>query len=103
MALKEKAKTITDAIFNSVGGKEQFDEVSILLDMNDKKGWLSGALMDYIFCIFARKYKKCIFLPTMFAAHDLHRAHMENKIDQLESFYSFNHMYFYKVILLSFS
>jgi len=35
--IKEKAKTITDAIFNSVGGKEQFDEVSILLDRTDKK------------------------------------------------------------------
>ena len=67
-------------------GVEGADAISALLefDMNDEKGWLSGALMDYIFCIFARKYKKCIFLPTMFAAHDLHRAHMENKIDQLE-------------------
>ena len=35
--IKKKAKTITDAIFNSVGGKEQFDEVSILLDRTDKK------------------------------------------------------------------
>ena len=35
--IKEKAKTITDAIFNSVGGKEQFDEVSMLLDRTDKK------------------------------------------------------------------
>lgn len=35
--IEEKAKTITDAIFNSVGGKEQFDEVSILLDRTDKK------------------------------------------------------------------
>ncbi|MBT87433.1 MAG: exopolyphosphatase [Gammaproteobacteria bacterium] len=35
--IEEKAKTITDAIFNSVGGKEQFDEVSMLLDRTDKK------------------------------------------------------------------
>ena len=35
--IEEKAKTITDAIFNSVGGKKQFDEVSILLDRTDKK------------------------------------------------------------------
>ncbi len=67
-------------------GVQGADAISALLefDMEDEKGWLSGALMDYIFCIFARKYKKVIFLPTMFAAHDLHRAHMDNKIDQLE-------------------
>ena len=35
--IEEKAKIITDALFNSVGGKEQFDEVSILLDRTDKK------------------------------------------------------------------
>ena len=35
--IEEKAQIITDALFNSVGGKEQFDEVSILLDRTDKK------------------------------------------------------------------
>ena len=35
--IEEKAKIITDAFFNSVGGKDQFDEVSILLDRTDKK------------------------------------------------------------------
>ena len=34
--IEEKAQIITDALFNSVGGKEQFDEVSILLDRTDK-------------------------------------------------------------------
>ena len=63
-------------------GVEGADAIGSLLefDMDNKKGWLSGALMDYIFCIFARKYKKVVFLPTMFAAHDLHRAHVENRI-----------------------
>ena len=35
--IEEKAKVITDAFFNSVGGKDQFDEVSILLDRTDKE------------------------------------------------------------------
>ena len=35
--IEEKAKIITDALFNSVGGKDQFDEVSILLDRTDKE------------------------------------------------------------------
>jgi len=35
--IEEKAKTISDALFNSVGGKDQFDEVSILLDRTDKE------------------------------------------------------------------
>jgi len=35
--IEEKAKIITDAFFNSLGGKDQFDEVSILLDRTDKK------------------------------------------------------------------
>ncbi|MDC1043557.1 DUF1446 domain-containing protein [Gammaproteobacteria bacterium] len=35
--IEEKAQIITDALFNSVGGKDQFDEVSILLDRTDKK------------------------------------------------------------------
>ncbi len=35
--IEEKAQIISDALFNSVGGKEQFDEVSILLDRTDKK------------------------------------------------------------------
>ena len=35
--IEEKAKVITDALFKSVGGKEQFDEVSILLDRTDKE------------------------------------------------------------------
>ena len=34
--IEEKAQIITDALFNSVGGKDQFDEVSILLDRTDK-------------------------------------------------------------------
>ena len=34
--IEAKAQIITDALFNSVGGKEQFDEVSILLDRTDK-------------------------------------------------------------------
>ncbi|MDA9020771.1 DUF1446 domain-containing protein [Gammaproteobacteria bacterium] len=35
--IEEKAKIITDTFFNSVGGKDQFDEVSILLDRTDKE------------------------------------------------------------------
>jgi len=35
--IEEKAKIITDAFFTSVGGKDQFDEVSILLDRTDKE------------------------------------------------------------------
>ena len=35
--IEDKAKTITEAFFNSVGGKDQFDEVSILLDRTDKE------------------------------------------------------------------
>ena len=35
--IEEKAKIITDALFNSVGGQDQFDEVSILLDRTDKE------------------------------------------------------------------
>ena len=34
--IEEKAKIFTDTLFNSVGGREQFDEVSIHLDRNDK-------------------------------------------------------------------
>jgi hypothetical protein len=34
--IDEKAKIFTDTLFNSVGGREQFDEVSIHLDRNDK-------------------------------------------------------------------
>ena len=34
--IEEKAQIITDALFNSVGGKDQFDEVSVLLDRTDK-------------------------------------------------------------------
>jgi hypothetical protein len=67
-------------------GIEGADAVASLLefDMNDEQGWLSGALMDYVFCTFAKKYHKTVFLPTMFAAHDLQRAHAENKLDQLK-------------------
>ena len=35
--IKEKAKVFTDALFNSIGGKEQFDEVSIQLLRTDKE------------------------------------------------------------------
>ena len=35
--IEEKAKIITDALFHAVGGKDQFDEVSILLDRTDKE------------------------------------------------------------------
>ena len=35
--IEEKAKVFTDALFNSVGGKEQFDEVSIQLHRTDKE------------------------------------------------------------------
>ena len=35
--IKEKAKVFTDALFNSIGGKEQFDEVSIQLHRTDKE------------------------------------------------------------------
>ena len=35
--IEEKAKIITDALFHSVGGQDQFDEVSILLDRTDKE------------------------------------------------------------------
>ena len=34
--MRRKLKIFTDTLFNSVGGKEQFDEVSIHLDRNDK-------------------------------------------------------------------
>jgi len=34
--IEEKAKIFTDALFNSVGGKDQFDEVSIQLHRTDK-------------------------------------------------------------------
>ena len=34
--IKEKAKVFTNTLFNSVGGKEQFDEVSIKLHRTDK-------------------------------------------------------------------
>ena len=33
--------------------------------------WLSGAFIDYVFCIFAKRYRNVRYLPTMFAAHDL--------------------------------
>ena len=35
--IEEKAKVFTDALFNSVGGKKQFDEVSIQLYRTDKE------------------------------------------------------------------
>ena len=35
--IEEKAKTFTDTLFNSVGGKEQFDDVSINLHRTDKE------------------------------------------------------------------
>ena len=35
--IEEKAKVFTDTLFNSIGGKDQFDEVSICLDRNDKE------------------------------------------------------------------
>lgn len=35
--IEEKAKVFTDALFNSVGGKDQFDEVSIQLHRTDKE------------------------------------------------------------------
>jgi|EP00945_MAST-04E_sp_MAST-4E-sp1_P005894 hypothetical protein len=70
----------------SLCGVEGADAVSNLLefDMNDEHGWLSGAFMDFVFCIFAKKYRKVVFLPTMFAAHDLQRAHVQNKLKTME-------------------
>ena len=35
--IEEKAKIIENSLFNSVGGKEQFDEVSVILDRTDKQ------------------------------------------------------------------
>ena len=35
--IEEKAKIIEHSLFNSVGGKEQFDEVSVILDRTDKQ------------------------------------------------------------------
>ena len=35
--IEDKAKVFTDALFNSVGGKDQFDEVSIQLHRTDKE------------------------------------------------------------------
>ena len=35
--IEDKAKVFTDALFNSVGGREQFDEVSIQLHRTDKE------------------------------------------------------------------
>ena len=43
-------------------------------DAQDDQSWLSGAFIDYIFGIFARKYKNVRYLPTVFAAHELKRA-----------------------------
>ena len=35
--IEDKAKVFTDALFNSVGGKDQFDEVSVQLHRTDKE------------------------------------------------------------------
>ena len=35
--IEAKAKTITDTLFHSVGGKDQFDEVSVNLYRTDKE------------------------------------------------------------------
>ena len=40
--IEDKAKVFTDALFNSVGGKDQFDEVSIQLHRTDKENPLSN-------------------------------------------------------------
>ena len=36
-SIEDKAKVFTDALFNSVGGRKQFDEVSIQLHRTDKE------------------------------------------------------------------
>ena len=38
--IEAKAKTIADTLFHSVGGKDQFDEVSVNLYRTDKKSEL---------------------------------------------------------------
>ena len=40
--IEEKAEVFTNALFNSVGGKKQFDEVSIQLHRTDKKNPISN-------------------------------------------------------------
>ena len=40
--IEEKAKVFSEALFNSVGGKDQFDEVSIELHRTDKKDPVSN-------------------------------------------------------------
>ena len=40
--IEDKAKVFTDALFNSVGGKDQFDDVSIQLHRTDKDNPLSN-------------------------------------------------------------
>jgi hypothetical protein len=42
MDIEEKAKVFTDTLFNSVGGKDQFDEVFIELHRTDKENPLSN-------------------------------------------------------------
>ena len=37
MDIKEKSEAFLDALFNSVGGREQFDEVSVNLHRTDKE------------------------------------------------------------------
>ncbi len=44
-------------------------------DATDDESWLSGAFIDFVFGIFAKRYNSGIaFLPTAFAAHELKRA-----------------------------
>ena len=57
------------------GVKDPADLSSLLeFDANDDQSWLSGAFIDYILGIFAKKYKNVTYLPTVFAAHELKRA-----------------------------
>ena len=57
------------------GVKDPADLSSLLeFDVNDDQSWLSGAFIDYILGIFAKKYKGVRYLPTVFAAHELKRA-----------------------------
>ena len=43
-------------------------------DATDNQSWLSGAFIDFVFGIFAKRYNSGIaFLPTAFAAHELKR------------------------------
>jgi hypothetical protein len=74
--LNQYASPRPGTMARAVYGVDNPEDLSSLLefDANDDQSWLSGAFIDYIFGIFARKYKGLRYLPTVFAAHELKRA-----------------------------